>query len=75
MRSFQFVVFMGFCGLLAACSSAPKRVDPYSMYDIPVPAVQNPLSRPLPVDNDSYYQPPKSYNCNTIADGPSCGGG
>ncbi len=84
LRRLQFVVFVGLCSVLTACSSAAKKSEVWQLYDIPAPAPvpiqQNPYApRPVypafPADNDSYYQPPRSYNCNTIGDDPSCGGG
>jgi hypothetical protein len=78
-RRLQLIALGALCSVVAGCSAAaPKKTAVWQMYDIPapVPTSQNPYARPaMPVDNDSYYQAPRGYNCNTIGDDPSCGGG
>jgi hypothetical protein len=65
--------------MLGACvkSSTPRTLDPLDIYELP----RANSSRPIYIDNDSYYSQPAqspAYNydgCAQIGDGPSCGGG
>lgn len=58
---------------MAACTPQPKTPNALNLYELPG-AVRS--TRPLPVDNDSYYSQPTGYKgCATINEAPSCGGG
>jgi len=69
MRITQSVGVVGLCGLLLACGATQKKKELMQLYEIPA------AGRTQPVDNDSYYSPPKGSACQTIADAPSCAGG
>jgi len=59
---------VGLCMTLAACENVQKQRNHYDLYELrPVGA---------PIDNDSYYVPPKPRAlCGSINVSPSCGGG
>lgn len=57
--------------LLVACgATTAKKSDVWDLYDMHNSKIIQ--SGAVPIDNDSYYRQPGSYNCNTIADLPSC---
>ncbi len=62
------LIMVGCCLLLDACSGSLHK-EPYDIYAL------HPVSG-APIDNDSYYVPPRrtSSMCNTIGAVPSCGG-